>query len=99
MSARDRGRTRRIVDADRFRELARFARDPRGLDENDQEPRRYLFLATVSATATVPNRVTLDRHGVSIPNVRYLASYSPTVSDVVLAEYVGDDVIVWGGFA
>lgn len=98
MSA-DRGRTRRILDGDRFRELARFARDPRGLDELEQEPRRYLFLATVSATAAGPNRVTLTRHGASIPNVRYLASYSPSVSDTVLAEYVGDDVIVWGKFA
>ena len=92
-------RVRRAVDGDRLRELARYTRDPRGLDESEQEPRRYLFLATVSATATGPNRVTLDRHGVSIPNVRYLASYSPTVSDVVLCEYVGDDVIVWGEFA
>ena len=93
------GAGRRILDQDALREAARFIRDPRGLDPTERDPDRYLFLASVSATATGPNRVTLNRQGVSIPNVRYLASYSPTVSDTVLAEYVGDDVIVWGKFA
>lgn len=89
----------RILDQDALREAARFIRDPNGLDPIERSPDRYLFLATVLATQTSPNRVTLSRQGVSIPNVRYLASYSPSVSDVVLAEYVGDDVIVWGKFA
>lgn len=93
------GKVRRVVDGDRLRELARYARDSRGLGNEETEPRRYVFLATVSATATSPNRVTLTRHTASIPNCRYLASYSPTVSDTVLAEYIGDQVIVWGKFA
>lgn len=89
----------RLVDAARYRELARLTRAARGLDPAERVPLSYKFLAEVTATVSSPNRVTLDRHGTSIPNARYLASYSPTVTDIVLCEYLGDDVIVWGKFA
>jgi hypothetical protein len=89
----------RYIDPERVRSLARAARQPRGLSAGERLSERFLFTATVTATATAPNRLTLDRHGTAIPGVRYLASYTPGIGDTVLAEYVGDDVMVWGEFA
>lgn len=90
---------RRPVDQDRLRQLARAARAPRGRGQAELVPARYVFLAEVTATQTTPNRVTLDRHGTAITGARYLAHYSPTVTDTVLCEYVGDELVVWGKFA
>ena len=89
--------TSRIVDGDRYRQLARLVRSPRGLTEGEKLPDRYIFLATVSVWDNVPPRhVHLDRHGTLIEECRYMASYTPAVNDVVVAEFIGDDVIVWG---
>lgn len=90
---------KRIIDTDRLRQLALAARNPGGYEREQRLPARYLFDATVTATHTGPNRVDLDRHGTAILNVRYLASYSPTVADVVRCEYVGDELMIWGKFA
>jgi hypothetical protein len=88
--------SRSPIDPDVLRTLVRRARNPRGIARDERLPQRYLFNATVTAVGS--GVVTIDRHGVSIPNVAHLAAYSPSVSDLVRCEFVGDDVMCWGAW-
>jgi hypothetical protein len=55
----------------------------------------------VTATATAPNSlsVKLDGSSTATPGLRYLASYTPTVGDTVVAVQNGPDVLVLGKLA
>lgn len=57
--------------------------------------------AVVSATSTGPARVTLLLSGSSVttPAVRYLASYTPVVGQVVAVLQQGSDLLVLGTLA
>lgn len=67
------------------------------------DPRKRLRLrqGVVTATATVPNRVTLTIGGSTdtVTDVRYLASYSPTIADTVWLLQNGTDLLVLGKLA
>lgn len=78
----------------------RIARGSKG-NRGAKGPRsRVVLLDTgvVTATATGPSSVTLKINGSSVarPGIAYLASYSPTVGDVVRILTVGRDRLVIG---
>ena len=58
----------------------------------------FLRYGVVSAVTTGPNRVSVKISGstTAITGVRYLASYSPTTSDVVVCLLNDSDLIVLG---
>lgn len=60
-----------------------------------------MFWATVTAIASGPASLTLLISGSStpIPNIRYAASYTPTVADVVFGLSIGPDFVVLGKIA
>lgn len=57
--------------------------------------------AVVTATAASPNSLTIRLSGgtATVAGVRYLASYTPTVNDVVLVDQDGTDLVVLGKLA
>lgn len=57
-----------------------------------------LHYAVVSAITTGPSRVSIKLSGsaTAIVGIRYLASYTPTVSDVVICLVGDSDIIVIG---
>jgi hypothetical protein len=60
-----------------------------------------LKFGVVSAVTTSPNRVSITISGSAtvITGIRYLASYSPTVSDVIVCLVNKGDIIVLGKLA
>lgn len=58
----------------------------------------FIRYGVVSAITTSPNRVSVRVSGsaTAITGVRYLASYTPTVSDVVVCLLNNTDLIVLG---
>lgn len=71
------------------------------LATDDPRTRLRLRQGVVTATATVPNRVTITIGGSpdTVSGVRYLASYSPTVTDTVWLIQNGTDLLVLGKLA
>jgi hypothetical protein len=61
----------------------------------------FLRYGVVSAVTSSPNRVSIKLSGsqTAVVGIRYLASYSPTVSDVVVCLVSDSDVIVLGKLA
>jgi hypothetical protein len=64
----------------------------------DNNTSLFLRYGVVSAVTTSPNRVSVKISGsaTAITGVRYLASYSPTTSDVVVCLLSDNDLIVLG---
>lgn len=60
---------------------------------------RIVRWGVIDATHTSPNRVDVLMNGTVIPDVRYLASYSPSVSDTVMMLLEGSDLVVIGTIA
>ncbi len=58
----------------------------------------YIHYGVVSQVTTSPNRVSVRISGATtaITGIRYLASYTPTVSDIVICLFNDSDVIVLG---
>lgn len=70
--------------------------------EDDNGPVVGFFQAVVVATHTGPNRIDIHEAGdttVTIPNVSYMASYSPTNGDTVWLLRIDEDRIVLGKLA
>lgn len=57
-----------------------------------------IHFAVVSAITTGPNRVSIRISGAAtaVTGIRYLSSYTPTVSDVVVCIVNENDIIVLG---
>ena len=60
--------------------------------------RIYIHYGVVSAVTTLPSRVSVRISGATtaITGVRYLASYTPTLNDVVVCLFYDNDIIVLG---
>lgn len=60
--------------------------------------RIFIHYGVVSAVTTGPSRVSVKVSGATtaITGVRYLASYTPTVNDVVVCLFYDNDFIVLG---
>jgi len=67
----------------------------------DQNVRISICYGVVTATNVSPNSVDIELSGssTSVTDVRYLASYSPSVSDVVVCLVNKGDVLVLGDLA
>ncbi len=76
-----------------LRKVVLAIRSPGGEEPEERIALRYLFMAEVTGTLTVPNRVTVDRHGTDVP-ARYPSWYSPTIGDLVECEYIGEELVV-----
>jgi hypothetical protein len=63
---------------------------------------RRVWAVVVAIQMTPVHSLTLHISGnttTPIPGIRYLSSYSPTVTDVVIAEFWGSDLVVLGRMA
>lgn len=60
--------------------------------------RLFLSYGVVSAVTTLPSRVSVKISGSStaVTGIRYMASYTPTVNDVVVCLLYDKDIIVLG---
>lgn len=60
--------------------------------------RLFIHYGVVSAVTTGPNRVSVRISGATsaITGVRYMASYTPTVNDIVVCLFYDNDIIVLG---
>ena len=67
----------------------------------DNRQTLYVRYGVISAVTVSPNRVSVKVSGAStaVTGIRYLASYSPTVNDVVVCLLNDNDLIVLGKLA
>ncbi len=58
----------------------------------------FIHYGVVTALTTSPSRISVQVSGATtaITGVRYLASYTPTVADVVVCLFYDNDIIVIG---
>ncbi len=58
----------------------------------------FIHFGVVTALTTSPSRISLKVSGATtaITGVRYLASYTPTVADIVVCLFYENDIIVLG---
>lgn len=58
----------------------------------------FIHFGVVTALTTSPSRISLKVSGATtaITGVRYLASYTPTVADIVVCLFYDNDIIVLG---